>query len=92
VYNINVSHVFGFRESKHTYGSVSTPIAQGLVRSINAKEAKMVMSPKAQGLVSNTHHDKTCMLKKQCTHDMMTRERGEADELWLCGQEDDVFR
>ena len=29
------------------------------------------MSPKAQGLVSNTHHSKTCMVK-HCTHDRMS--------------------
>jgi len=64
VYDINGPHAFELRESKRTYGSVSTPIAQGLVKIINAKDTKMVISPKAQGLVSNTHHSKTCMLKK----------------------------
>jgi len=39
------------RKSKRTYGSVSTPIAQGLVVIMNAKVQKIVMSPKAQGLV-----------------------------------------
>jgi hypothetical protein len=63
VYDINASHAFGLRESKRTYGSVSTPIAQGLVAIINAKDQKMVMSPKAQGLVINTHHVKKRMLK-----------------------------
>jgi len=33
---------------------VSKPIAQGLVEIINEKETKVVMSSKAQGLVSNT--------------------------------------
>jgi len=42
------------RESKRTYGPVSTPIAKGLVVIISAKDQKL--SPKAQGLVSNTHH------------------------------------
>ena len=56
VYDINASHAFGLRETNRTYGSVSTPIAQGLVAIINAKDQKMVMSPKAQGLVSNSHH------------------------------------
>ena len=64
VYDINAPHAFGLRESKRTYGSVSTPIGQGLVEIINAKDTKMVMSPKAQGLVSNTHHSKTCIVKK----------------------------
>jgi len=63
LYYINVSHVFGLKESKRTYASVSTPIAQGLVAIINTKDQKMVMSPKAQGLVSNTHHVKKRMLK-----------------------------
>jgi len=67
VYDINGPHAFGLRESKRTYGSVSTPIPQGLVEIINAKDTKMVMSPKAQGLVSNTHHSKTCMVKKMHT-------------------------
>ena len=64
VYDLNAPHAFGLRESKCTYRSVSTPIDQGLVEIINTKDTKMVMSPKAQGLVSNTHHSKTCMLKK----------------------------
>jgi len=51
VYDINVPHAFGLRESKRTYGSVSTPIGQGLVAIIDAEDPKMVMSPKAQGLV-----------------------------------------
>ena len=55
VYDIIAPHAFGLRESKRTYRSVTTPIAQGLVEIINAKDTKMVMSPKAQGLVSNTH-------------------------------------
>jgi len=63
VEDINASHAFGLRESKRTYGSVSTPIPQGLVAIINAKDQTMVMSPKAQGLVSNTHHGKKRMLK-----------------------------
>jgi len=70
VYDINASHAFGLRESKRTYGFVSTPIAQGLVEIINAKDTKMVMLSKAQGLVSNTHHSKTCMVKYH-THDRM---------------------
>jgi len=64
VYDINAPHAFGLRESKRTYGSVSTPIAQVLVEIINAKDTTMVMSPKSQGLVSNTYHSKTCILKK----------------------------
>jgi len=71
VYDINASHAFGLRKSKRTYGSVLTPIAQGLVEIINAKDQKMVMSPKAHGLVSNTHHGKKRMLKN-CTHDRMS--------------------
>jgi len=67
VYDINAPHAFGLRELKRTYGFVSTPIAQGLVEIINAKDTEMVMSPKAQGLVSN----KTCMVK-HCTHDRMS--------------------
>ena len=35
------------------------------------KRPKFVMSPKAQGLVSNTHHGKKHMLKN-CTHDRMS--------------------
>jgi len=35
----------------------------------------MVMSPKAQGLVSNTHHSKTCMLKN-CSLDRMSSGKG----------------
>jgi len=35
------------------------------------KRPKIVMSPKAQGLVSNTHHGKKYMLKS-CTHDRMS--------------------
>jgi len=31
VYDINDPHAFGLRESKRTYGSVSTPTAQELV-------------------------------------------------------------
>jgi len=71
VYDINATHAFGLRELKRTYGFVSTPIAQGLVEIINAKDTKMLMSPKAQGLVSNTHHSKTCM-EKHCAHDRMS--------------------
>jgi len=92
VYDINASHAFGLRESKRTYGSVTTPIAQGLVEIINAKDTKMVMSPKAQGLVSNTHHGKKIMLKNS-THDRDERGKGdEAIDLWYHGQEDHVFR
>jgi len=40
VYDINAPHTFGLRESKRTFGSVSTPIAQGLVVIINAKDQK----------------------------------------------------
>jgi len=75
VYEINAPHAFGLRESKRTYGSVSIPIAEGLVEIINAKDTKMVMSPKAQGLVSNTHHSKTCIIKN-CTHDRMSGGKG----------------
>jgi len=71
VYDTNAPHAFRLRESKRTYGFVSTPIAQGLVEIVNAKDTKMVMSPKAQGFVSNTHHNKTCMVK-HCTHDRMS--------------------
>jgi len=71
VYDINATHAFGLRELKHTYGFVSTPIAQGLVEIINAKDTKMLMSPKAQGLVSNTHHSKSRM-EKHCAHDRMS--------------------
>jgi len=71
VYDINALHAFRLRESKRTYESVSTLIAQGLVGIINARDTKMVMSPKAYGLVSNTHHSKTCMLKN-CTNDRMS--------------------
>jgi len=41
------------------------------VEIINAKDTKMVMFPKAQGLVSNPHHSKTCTVKHQ-THDRMS--------------------
>jgi len=58
-------------ESKRTYGFVSTPIAQRLVEIINAKDTKILMSPKDQGLVSNTHHSKTCMVKHR-THFRMS--------------------
>ena len=75
VYDINAPHALGLRESKRTYRSVSTPIAQGLVEIINAEDTKMVMSPKVQGLASNTHHSQTCMLKN-CTHERMSLERG----------------
>jgi len=71
VYDINSTHTFGLRDLKRTYGFVSTPIAQGLVEIINAKDTKMLMSPKAQGLVTNTHHSKTCM-EKHCAHDRMS--------------------
>ena len=55
VHDKNATHAFGLRESKHTYGSVSTPKPEGLVENINAKDAKVVMSPLiAQGLVG-TH-------------------------------------
>jgi len=57
VYDINAPHALGLRESKRTYGPVSTPIAQGLVVIINAKDQNIVTFQKAQGLVSNTHHD-----------------------------------
>ena len=57
VYDINAPHGLGLRESKRTYGSVSTPIGQGLVAVINVKDRNIVTSQKAQGLVSNTHHD-----------------------------------
>jgi len=75
VYDIHAPHALGLRESKRTYGSVSTPIAQGLVEIINAKDTKMVMSPKAQELASNTHHSQTCMLRN-CTHDRMSVGKG----------------
>ena len=55
VHDRNSTHAFGLRESKRTYGSVSTPIAQGLVENINTKDTKVVMSLLiAQGLVG-TH-------------------------------------
>jgi len=72
VYDINATHAFGLKELKRTCGFVATPIAQGLVEIINAKDTKMLMSPKAQGLVSNTHHSKTCR-EKYCAHDRMSR-------------------
>ena len=75
VYDINALHAFWLRELKRTYGSVSTTIAQGLVEIINAKGKKIVMSPKAQGLVSNTHHGKKRMWK-HCTHDSMNAGKG----------------
>ena len=75
LYDINALHSFWLRESKRTCGSVSTPIAQGLVEMINAKGEKMVMSPKTQGFVNNTHHGKKCMLK-YCTHDSMNSGKG----------------
>jgi len=62
VYDINVTHTSRTRESERTYGSVSTPISQRLVEVINANHTKVVIPPKAQGLVNNTHCDKTCML------------------------------
>jgi len=71
VYDINAPHAFGLRELKCSYGFLSTPIAQGLVVIINAQDTKMLISPKAQGLVSNAHHSKTCMVK-HCTHDRMS--------------------
>jgi len=71
VYDINAPHAFGLRELKRTYGFVSTPITQGLVEIINAKDTKMLMSPKAQGLVRNTYHSKTCMVKHH-THERMS--------------------
>jgi len=57
VYDINAPHVLGVRELKRTYGPVSTPITQGLVAIIKAKDQNIVTFQKAQGLVSNTHHD-----------------------------------
>jgi len=63
------------RESKCTYRSVSTPIAQGLVEIINVKDTKMVLSPKAQGLVNNKQYSQTCMLKN-CTQDRMSCGKG----------------
>jgi len=74
VYDINESHAFGLRESKRTYGSVSTPIAQGLVEIINAKDTKVVIPPKAQGLVNNTHCRKTCM--SNCNYHRMSAGKG----------------
>ena len=38
---------------------------------MNTKDTKMLMSPKAHGLVSNTHHSKTCMVK-HLTHDRIS--------------------
>jgi len=75
LYDINALDAFGLRESKRTYGSVSTPIAQGLVGIVNAKDTKMLMSPKAHGLVSNTHYSKTCKLKN-CTNDRISGGNG----------------
>jgi len=74
VYDINEPHAFGLRESKRTCMPVSTPIAQGLVVIINSKDKKIVISPKAQGLLSNTHHGKKRMLEN-CTHDRMSGRR-----------------
>jgi len=51
VYDINARHAFGLRESKRTYGPVSRAGGDH-----KRKRPKIVMSPKAQGLVSNTHH------------------------------------
>jgi len=62
VYDINVTHTSRLRESERTYGSVSTPITQRLVEIINAKDTKVVIPPKVQGLVNITHCNKTCML------------------------------
>jgi len=66
VYDINAPHVFGLRESKRTYGPVSRAGGDH-----KHKRQKIVMSPKAQGLVSETHHGKKHMLKN-CTHDRMS--------------------
>ena len=88
VYDIHASHAFGLRESKRTYGSVSTPIAQGLVANINTKDQKKVMSPKAQGLVSNTLHGKKRM---RMSGGNERGKSGEAINLWCHVQEDDVF-
>ena len=74
MYDINAPHAFGLRESKRTYGSLSTPIAQGLVEIINAKDTKVVIPPKAQGLVNKTHCNKTCMLN--CNYDRMSAGKG----------------
>jgi len=41
VYDINAPHALGLRESKRTYEPVSTPIDQGLVTIINAKDQKL---------------------------------------------------
>jgi len=68
------THVFGLRESTRTYGSVSTPIVQGVVEIINAKDTKVVIPPKVQGLVNNTQCKKTCMLN--CNYDMMSHAAG----------------
>jgi len=73
VHDMNATHAFGLRESKRTCESVSTPIAQGLVEIINAKD-KVVIPPKAQGLVNNTHCNKTCMLN--CNYHRMSAGKG----------------
>jgi len=41
VYDINSPHALGLRESKRTYGTVHTPISQGLVAIINAQDQKL---------------------------------------------------
>jgi len=46
------------------------------VEIINAKGKKMVMSPKAQGFVSNTHHGKKKCMLKHCTHGSMNAGKG----------------
>ena len=53
-------HLPSSRPKKSYNSSTSTP-----------KHQKIVMSPKAQGLVSNTHHGEKHMLKN-CTHDRMS--------------------
>jgi len=64
VHDINATDAFGLRESKSTYGLVSTPIHQGWVENKLAKDTKMVLSLTiASGLVSNKRYGKTCMLK-----------------------------
>jgi len=50
-----------------------------------------LMSPKAQGLVSNTHHGQELHVEVLHTWHYERWERGEEDDLWLRGQEDDVF-
>jgi len=54
VYDINVPHVFGLRQSKskamHVYGGSSAPIAQGLVYDLNAPHVFGLRESKPKGM------------------------------------------